>query len=193
MTTFETELFNGRQAPVQVRDGAAVLAYLLPGQTGLVESCSPLTMYARWERVEWTDRGVSFKARRGFVEPDRGPWTLVALNQDGKPFEERLIGKHSLWLPRFVPVHVGLDPDDKEAVFKEFKIARVEERVRDTYVEGYVYSVFKVRDVFVERPEEELAALRGAREALGIAERPKKAAGDMFRPRDVFGTEPQGR
>jgi hypothetical protein len=160
METFETTFENLRQEPVIVYGGPHPLLVLYPGRSRTVESASPFALYARWVRVAFLhDDAVELILRAGFNEPDRGRWTIEALNIEGQDVEHRTIGGLTFWLPRNIPVIVPVDPGSPEAVYSTLRIERAEEWAEVPGFKGYLYKMSKPIDVWIKRNAEDLAGL----------------------------------
>ncbi len=106
--SYQTRLTNGTKRPLMVHELNGPLVEIQPGQFFEVESRNPATMYARWSEVKWHEGGeITFVARPGFSEPERGRWVTRLQNLDGKEVEFRTIGGVEKMIA---------DPDDHHVV-----------------------------------------------------------------------------
>ncbi len=158
--TYPTTLINeGREArDVYEKDGA-VIVHLEPGQQFTIESRNSMTMYSRWSEVRWSEDGVFFLPRPGFVEPDRGRWVLELRNEGGEAKEWRTVGGERICLPKSVPVLIGLKLDDPLVRFKSLTIVRRRVMVKDESQPGYIIHEWRTKDELVPRSDSDLKAL----------------------------------
>jgi hypothetical protein len=104
---------------------------------------------------------VELAPRPGFREPDRGRWTVEALNIEGREVEQRIIGCGVYWLPRNIPVIVPVDPGSPEAVNNALRIEKTDEWTEIPGFKGYLCRKSRLVDVWVKRDAKELAELAG--------------------------------
>ena len=129
-----------------------------------ITSVSPLSTYARWERLDVYRDRIEFYQRSGWEEPVRGQFEIELLNTDGAEVEER----GGIFLPKHVPVRVGVTLESPLIWYSKIEIRRVWERRKSPLCSGYYQRVPVTKDVKTLRPETELAWLRGLMESQGV-------------------------
>jgi hypothetical protein len=152
--TFITSFFNLTKTAIAVTEtNGAVLGSVAPKETVIVESVSPLTTFARWSSVEFSDKdGVTLKARAGWEEPDRGGPVTRFLNKEGHLVEQRPTAIGMLFLMKGIPVMVVL-PEGDPLRGASVTIKRVPERTPVLGWDGYISTALVLRDVVEDAAE----------------------------------------
>jgi len=158
LPSYRTTLTNNRRKSLQVREhDGSVLVELEPGQSFEVESINKATTYAKWSEVTWHEGGKgSFISRTNWVEPERGRWTIRMLNQDGAEVEQRQLADKAIFLPRSVPVTIGLTLTDPLVRFQSLTIKHVEVKTKSPFWDGYLVAERVLKDVTEPRSASEL-------------------------------------
>jgi hypothetical protein len=160
--TFITKLINRRAEPLVVYEAGGPMLTLLPRAATIIETRSPLDVYAKWDTVTWeADGGVILEERPGWKEPSRGEWELSVLNADGKPVEWLMVNGKRIFLPKRIPVVLGVDAHAPLAPFSKITILAVPIKVRSEEWPGYLLTHRDVRWVVVEREPWELEQIQG--------------------------------
>ena len=168
--TFRTVLINRRKRPVVVleADGSVVCQLARIGQPGaerVLEACDPRTLYAPYDECIWESNGtITLKPAPFFIPVNYGKYPLTIFNVDGDEVEHRTIAGQVIFIPRGIPVTIGLVLTDEEVIHREMKIVKVEKMVPSSKVRG-IYEFQRVlRDEWVNRTEKEIEAIVKAKE-----------------------------
>ena len=169
---YATRLINNKNTrPVSVLDRfGTVICVIPPGESHVIESDTPLSLYARWTEVVWEPTGqVLLTPRPGFAEPDRGSrWTLTALNLNGKEVETRTIGNQSVLLPKGIPVCVGVPLASQDVLNRSLTIKAVSVKKKHPRFVGFLTMEYEVQDVPEQRSAEELEEIRRELDRVAI-------------------------
>ena len=118
--TFMTKLINRRAEPLVVYEAGGPMLTLLPRAATIIETRSPLDVYAKWDTVTWeADGGVILEERLQWKEPYRGEWELSVLNANGKPVERLMVNGQRIFLPKGIPVAIGVEAHHPLAPFSK--------------------------------------------------------------------------
>jgi hypothetical protein len=160
--TFMTKLINRRAEPLVIYEADGPLLTLLPRDSTTIETRSSLDVYARWNTVTWqTDGRVILEERPGWKEPLRGKLEISIFNADGKPVERLMVNGKRIFLPKGIPVVIGVDAHDPLATFSKITIKAVPIKDRSEDWPGYLVTRREVRWVVVEREPWERDQVRG--------------------------------
>jgi len=175
--TFITKLINHRgvRVPIYESDMPQAIEWLEPvgheGSGKVLESCLPTALYAPYDEVIWeADGRVTLKESRSFLPVDYGKYPLTILNIDGAELEARQIAGRVLYIPKGIPVTVGLPLVCDEVTHRELRIEKAEEMVPSMKVNGLYQFRWVVKDVWVDRSPKEMEAISKALDALPKAE-----------------------
>jgi hypothetical protein len=166
---FETKVINhtSEMYPVYESNGELLVQISSKGWI-TVTSQSALTTYARWSQVDLFKDHVELQERSGWEEPVRGQFEIELLNVDGGELEQRAVGGSIVFLPRHIPVRVGIAINDPLIWYSRITIQRIWERRKDEHFPGYYVRIPVTKDVRTERPETESFWILGAMEDQNI-------------------------
>jgi len=159
--TFKTTIRNEREKePVALYErNGSTLALLMPGQERVLESWNPETIYARWISVVFVEGGeVQLTENSDWPRPE-GRWLLTAINVEGRSCETRIIGGKEIVMPRGIPRLCAVELGDPLSGYSRLEIRQVMERADHGWFAGYSVKRMVVKDVLVDRPQEELEEL----------------------------------
>jgi hypothetical protein len=160
--TFMTKLINRRAEPLVVYETDGPMLTLLPKDGTTIETRSSLDVYAKWDTVTWeADGNVILEERPGWKEPSRGRWEISILNADGKPAEQLMVNSKRIFLPKGIPVAIGVEAHHPLAPFSKITILAVPVKARSEEWPGYLVTHRDVRWVGVEREPWELEQIQG--------------------------------
>ena len=160
--TFMTKLINRRADPLVVYEADGPMLTLLPRDRTTIETRSSLDVYAKWDTVTWeADGGVILEERLQWKEPYRGKWEISVLNADGKPVERLMVNGKKIFLPKGIPVVIGVEVHDPLVPFSKITIIAVPIKVHSEEWPGYLVTHRHVRWMVVEREPRELEEIQG--------------------------------
>ncbi|HUU37205.1 MAG TPA: hypothetical protein VMW46_03245 [Candidatus Desulfaltia sp.] len=166
---FETKVINHRPVLFPLYESNGELLVNISGKGWMtITSQSPLTTYARWDEINIRKDGVELHERSGWEEPVRGQFEIELLNVDGGELEQRVAGGQVIFLPRHIPVRVGIEMSDPLIWYSRIEIVRVWERRKDAKFPGYYVRVPTTKDIRTERPETEIFWILGSAKDQGI-------------------------
>jgi len=156
--TFKTILTNCRRSPVRVIElSGLVLEVVEPGKEKVLESCSKDALYAPWAGIVWEKDGtVKVIERKGFSRGDIGSYPLRIINEGGRDPERRMINGQMMFLPKGVPVTIGLTLASPEIRQRQLRIVRVERMDRSSTVKGFYEFSEEIEDRWDDRTPAEL-------------------------------------
>jgi len=182
MIEFETKFINETDRPKRIWESGMAIRDVLPRKSAYLTAIDPTKTFARWSEVKWTQSGdVILTARKGFVEPDRGPYILMLLNKDGRDVEFRKVGGGSYVLMKGIPYLAAIDISDDAVFIAAFEIKICDNEIRTAEFPGYVWNNRILRNVTTPRSDEEIAKIKKLREELKIKNTP--LAADISAPR----------
>jgi hypothetical protein len=159
--TFRTQLTNKQNTVLVVYEMDGPMLTLLPGDTTMIETKSPLGMYAKWQTVSWeADGSIILEERPGWKEPSRGRWEITVLNVDGKPVERQTVNGKTICLSKGIPVVLAMDIQDPLVLFSKLAIIAVPIKERSKEWPGYLVTRREVRWVVTDRKPQELDEIK---------------------------------
>jgi hypothetical protein len=168
-------------------DGGTPLETIQPGQVAELVSVTPYSTYARWSKIIITDDKPKLTLREGWKEPSHGLWEIEMLNVDGKPLEARQVDGAAVFLPRGIPVIVGINSLSEPLIwYSRLEVRWKLRRVKHPHFPNYYSRERYVGDELTLRSEKELKAIEAemgeAAKHIEDFKRPEKRANDNPEP-----------
>ncbi|MGD1010471.1 MAG: hypothetical protein ABR951_10005 [Candidatus Aminicenantales bacterium] len=161
--TFPTLLINSTQRYLSVFDATGLVTTVGPGEREVIESADPATLYSKYQTVEWRPEGPFPTLREGWIDlpVPEGKVRVLLRNIDGHPVEERnnLPGFGRIFIPRGIDVPLDVDLASPLSVYAELQIVVGEDWQESLEFPGYLRVFRKLVDKWIDRPDEELAAI----------------------------------
>jgi len=158
--TYETLIRNERKTGIVLWDhrGSGMMI-LGPGQTEVLETWNPETLFAPFSSVVYREDGtIETTPNPNFPAP-KSRWLLVVLNRDGHDPERRIISHREVCLPKGLARTLELETDDPMAQFARMEIREVREAKPSSLFQDYNEFFDELKDVYFDRPEAELQEL----------------------------------
>jgi len=168
---FKTVCRNERKKAVVIWDGnGGGLGILGPGQSRRLEGWNVDGLYSPFSEVVWNEDGTILTQPNPDYPAPKSRWLITVLNKAGGEVERRIIGHREILLPRGLARTFELEPEDDHAIHARMEIRRVMERSEERNEMFPQYSAWRpvLRDVFTDRPDEELLELEQALVALNV-------------------------
>lgn len=170
----ETVFENKRPEDVRIyTERGDVLRVVRPGEKISVGTGDPKGLYARWSKITflpYRDNGwLEFSKRPGFEEPDLGSEFCVwFLNSEGDDLEELWVDGGRYFLPKGIPVRIGIkDLSDPWVLAESVELRVTEQREKSKENPDYFVRVpLKNWTVVRTRNDDDLKKIRELRKAI---------------------------
>jgi len=150
---------DSKKPAVLYERSGAPLGILAPGEEQVIETPVAEVIYARWTLVRFLEGGEVELIENPLWEKPKGRWVLELINRDGLALEERFVGGKRVLLPRNIPRLVEVEVADPLAQYVKMEIKFVRETRPSSIFPDYNTFVDVLKDIFIDRPEEELQEL----------------------------------
>lgn len=158
--TFETLIRNERKTGVVLWDhrGSGMMV-LGPGNSETIETWNPGTLFAPFSSVVYREDGTIETTPNPEYPAPKSKWLLTVINLDGHDPQRRIIGGREVCLPKGLHRTFELEVEDPMAVYCKMEIKLIMERKPSSFFPDYNEFVDELKDVFIDRPEDELKEL----------------------------------
>jgi len=165
--TFETLIRNERKTGVVLWDhrGSGMMI-LGPGNSETIETWNVDTLFSPFSTVTYKEDGtIETTPNPNFPAP-KSRWLLTCLNRDGHDPQRRIIGGREVCLPQGLHRTFELEAEDPMAVYARMEIKLVRVCSPSAMFPDYNEFLDVVKDVFFDRPEDEMKLLAEELEKL---------------------------
>jgi len=165
--TFTTVVKNERKTGVVLWNhrGSGMMV-LGPGNSETIESWNPETVFAPFSSVVYKADGTIETTPNPEYPAPKSRWLLSVLNRDGHDPQRRIIGGREVCLPKGLHRTFELEVEDPMAVYAKMEIKLVRVCSPSPMFANYNQFTDELKDVFYDRPEDELKGLAAELEKL---------------------------